>query len=63
MVVRLKNWDADSKKRPEGVVVSILDEEDTNDLAMKEILLEKNWPFPGEGQEVKQENPPGEKKP
>jgi hypothetical protein len=25
----------------------------------KEILLDKSWPFPGEGQEVKQEDPPG----
>ncbi|HXS77178.1 MAG TPA: VCBS repeat-containing protein, partial [Terracidiphilus sp.] len=25
----------------------------------KEILIDKSWPFPGEGQEVKQEDPPG----
>jgi len=25
----------------------------------KEIQLDKNWPFPGEGPEIKQEDPPG----
>jgi hypothetical protein len=29
----------------------------------KEILVEKNWPFTGEGQEVKQEKPPAAPKP
>ena len=29
----------------------------------KEILLDKNWPFQGEGSEVKQDEPPAPQKP
>jgi ribonuclease R len=44
VVVRLLEWEKDGK-RPVGEVVSIMDEEDTNDLAMKEILLENGFPL------------------
>src|ERR1044072_4362531 len=40
VVVRIKEWDNDGGKRPVGEVVSILNAEDSNDIAMKEILLE-----------------------
>lgn len=50
VVVRVKEWTDDGSKRPVGEVVSILNAEDTNDLAMKEILLEAGFPieFPDE---------------
>lgn len=50
VVVRIKEWEKDSKKRPVGEVVNVLDAEDGNDVAMKEILLENGFPieFPGE---------------
>jgi ribonuclease R len=50
VVVRIKEWEKDSKKRPVGEVVSILNDEDNNDVAMKEILLENGFPieFPDE---------------
>jgi ribonuclease R len=40
-------------KRPLGEVVSVLDKEDTNDVAMKEILLENGFPleFPEDAME------------
>ena len=44
VVVRLLEWEKDGK-RPVGEVVSIMDEEDSNDLAMKEILLENGFPL------------------
>ena len=44
VVVRLLEWEKDGK-RPFGEVVSILDEENSNDLAMKEILLENGFPL------------------
>ena len=48
VVVRLLEWEKDGK-RPVGEVVSVVDEEDSNDVAMKEILLENGFPleFPG----------------
>jgi len=44
VVVRLLEWEKDGK-RPVGEVVTIMDEEDSNDLAMKEILLENGFPL------------------
>ncbi len=53
VVVRLLQWDNDGK-RPVGEVVSVLDAENSNDAAMKEILLEAGFPlqFPDEALEV-----------
>ncbi|MBA2745628.1 MAG: ribonuclease R [Flavisolibacter sp.] len=45
VVVRIKEWEKDSKKRPVGEVVNVLDPEDINDMAMKEILLENGFPI------------------
>jgi ribonuclease R len=49
VVVRLLEWDKDGK-RPVGEVVSVVDKEDENDAAMKEILLESGFAleFPDE---------------
>lgn len=44
VVVRLLEWERDGK-RPVGEVVSVVDEEDSNDVAMKEILLENGFPL------------------
>jgi ribonuclease R len=44
IVVRILNWEKDGK-RPVGEVVTVLDEEDTNEVAMKEILLENGFPL------------------
>ncbi|MBL7749171.1 MAG: ribonuclease R, partial [Chitinophagaceae bacterium] len=51
--VRLLQWETDGK-RPVGEVVSILDAENSNDAAMKEILLEAGFAlqFPDEALEV-----------
>ena len=43
-MVRLLQWEKDGK-RPVGEVVSVLDAENTNDAAMKEILLENGFPL------------------
>lgn len=53
VVVRLLEWEKDGK-RPLGEVVNVLDAEDSNDVAMKEILLESGFPlqFPDEALEV-----------
>ena len=50
VVVKINDWEKDSKKRPVGEVVNILNAEDENDMAMKEILLENGFPlnFPDE---------------
>jgi ribonuclease R len=45
VVVRVKEWDNEGGKRPVGEVVSILDAENINDMAMKEILLEAGFPI------------------
>src|SRR5215204_5666413 len=45
VVVRIKEWEKDSKKRPVGEVINILNAEDSNDVAMKEILLENGFPL------------------
>src|SRR6186997_3115487 len=52
VVVRLLEWE-DEEKRPEGEVIQILDKEDENDIAMKEILLQYGFPlgFPDEALE------------
>jgi ribonuclease R len=49
VVVRLTQWDRDGK-RPVGEVVSVMDPENSNDAAMKEILLGGGFPlqFPDE---------------
>ena len=44
VVVRLLEWE-DQEKRPEGEVLQILDKEDENDMAMKEILLQFGFPL------------------
>ena len=53
VVVRIKEWEKDSKKRPVGEVINVLNAEDPNDVAMKEILLESGFPleFPEEAME------------
>lgn len=53
VVVKLLQWDTDGK-RPVGEVVSVLDPENSNDAAMKEILLDAGFPleFPDEALEV-----------
>jgi ribonuclease R len=53
VVVRLLQWEKDGK-RPVGEVVTVLDEENSNDVAMKEILLEGGFPlqFSEEAMEV-----------
>lgn len=53
VVVKLLKWDK-GDKRPLGEVVSILDPENSNDAAMKEILLEHSFPlqFPDDALEV-----------
>ena len=45
VVVKVKGWDMEGGKRPIGEVVSILDAENVNDIAMKEILLEAGFPI------------------
>ncbi|MEI6948275.1 ribonuclease R [Paraflavisolibacter sp. H34] len=52
VVIRITEWEMGTGKRPVGTVVSILDE-DANDVAMKEILLENGFPleFPEEAME------------
>ncbi|MBI1342590.1 MAG: ribonuclease R [Terrimonas sp.] len=42
VVVKIKEWEKGGK-RPVGEVVAILDEEDENDIAMKEILLDAGF--------------------
>ncbi len=44
VIVRLLKWDKDDKK-PIGEVLSILSDENVNDLAMKEILSENGFPL------------------
>ncbi|MEO5561988.1 MAG: ribonuclease R, partial [Chitinophagaceae bacterium] len=53
VVARLLKWDNDDK-RPVGEIVSVLDPENSNDAAMKEILLENGFPldFPDDAKEV-----------
>ena len=53
VVARLVRWEK-GDKRPVGEVVSVLDAENSNDAAMKEILLENGFPleFPDDAIEV-----------
>lgn len=53
VVVRLLQWEEDGR-RPQGEVVMVLDAENSNDAAMKEILLEAGFPleFPEDALEV-----------
>jgi ribonuclease R len=53
VVVKLLEWDNDGK-RPMGEVVSVMDAENSNDAAMKEILLEAGFPleFPDDALEI-----------
>jgi ribonuclease R len=53
VVVRITEWESTGGKRPVGEVVTVLDEEDVNDVAMKEILLENGFPleFPDDAME------------
>ena len=53
VVVRIKDWEKDTKKRPVGEIINVLNAEDSNDVAMKEILLENGFPleFPEEAME------------
>ena len=44
VIVRLINW-ADGDKKPEGEVVTVLKATDVNDMAMKEILIERGFPL------------------
>lgn len=44
VVVRITEWEQNGK-RPVGEVVNVLDAENTNDAAMKEILLENGFPL------------------
>jgi len=52
VIVRMLEWEKGGK-RPMGEVVSVLDKEDSNDAAMKEILLENGFPleFPEDAME------------
>ncbi|HUQ96908.1 MAG TPA: ribonuclease R [Chitinophagaceae bacterium] len=54
VVVRITEWETGSGKRPVGEVVSVLNAEDPNDVAMKEILLENGFAiaFPDDALEV-----------
>lgn len=45
VVVKITEWENEGGKRPVGQVVNILDAEDVNDVAMKEILLENGFPL------------------
>lgn len=42
VVVRMTGWGKDDKN-PKGVVVSVLNDKDTNDMAMKELLVENGF--------------------
>ncbi len=53
VVVRITEWENTGGKRPVGEVVTVLNAEDANDVAMKEILLENGFPleFPEDAME------------
>lgn len=44
VVVKMVSW-SKKDKNPRGIVVSVLNEKDTNDMAMKEILVENGFPL------------------
>lgn len=45
VVVKLIEWDNEGNKRPVGEVITVMDAENTNDAAMKEILLDGGFPL------------------
>lgn len=45
VVVKLLEWEKDGNKRPVGEVVTVLDSVNSNDAAMKEILLDAGFPL------------------
>ena len=45
VVVKIKDWETGSGKRPVGEVINVLAPEDENDVAMKGILLESGFPL------------------
>ncbi len=45
VLVRLLEWEKDGNKRPTGEVLMVLDAENSNDAAMKEILLDAGFPL------------------
>ena len=44
VVVKMTGWNKE-EKNPRGTVISVLDDKDTNDMAMKEILVESGFPL------------------
>jgi ribonuclease R len=44
VVVKMTGWNKEDKN-PKGAVISVLDDKDTNDMAMKEILVESGFPL------------------
>lgn len=44
-MVKLQEWENDGNKRPVGEVLTVLDAENTNDAAMKEIMLDAGFPL------------------
>ncbi len=44
VVVKMTGWNKEDKN-PKGTVISVLDDKDTNDMAMKEILVESGFPL------------------
>ncbi len=44
VVVKMTGWGKE-EKNPKGIVINILDDRDTNDMAMKEILVESGFPL------------------
>lgn len=44
VAVRMTGWGKDDKN-PKGTVISVLNDKDTNDLAMKELLVENGFPL------------------
>jgi ribonuclease R len=44
VVVHITNW-GDGTKKPEGAITAVLDRENLNDTAMKEILVEQGFPL------------------
>lgn len=45
VVVKITEWEGGNGKRPVGEVLTVLSAEDTNDVAMKEILLQNGFPL------------------
>lgn len=44
VVAKLVSWN-DHEKNPKGAIISVMDGEDLNDLAMKEILMQRGFPL------------------